>query len=289
MTQRIAVRILLERRQHPLLLRRAEGRQSILGKYELPGGRVELGEQPENAAQRYVRDDVGIVTGVLLQLVDVLTYSDADDRNIQYAVVIYRAVLTDEKRLITLSHRYDKYIWYQPSRVAADQLTGLTQYVLDIAPSAAAVERPALHDTVPLLYTDGGSRGNPGPSAAGYILFDQAGEIVGQGGEYLGVTTNNQAEYQAVHIGLEAALARGWRTLECRLDSMLVVNQLNGVYKIKNRELWPVYDRVQELIARFEKVTFVHVPRQHNQLADGMVNKTLDAAQQALYNKDAVH
>lgn len=126
------------------------------------------------------------------------------------------------------------------------------------------------------LYTDGGSRGNPGPSASGYVLFDENDKIVADEGVYLGVTTNNQAEYMALKLGLEAALKMGAREVEVYMDSLLVVNQMRGVFKIKNRDLWPVNGAIKELVVKFAKVTFTHVPREHNKLADAAVNRALD-------------
>ena len=127
------------------------------------------------------------------------------------------------------------------------------------------------------LYTDGGSRGNPGPSASGFVLQDESGEVVEKGGEYLGITTNNQAEYQAVKLGLETAKKLGAKKVHGHMDSLLVVNQMNGIFKIKNRELWPIHQAIQELRKSFDSVTFVHVPREMNKLADEQVNIILDA------------
>src|SRR5690606_17537462 len=81
-----------------------------------------------------------------------------------------------------------------------------------------------------VLYTDGGSRGNPGPSAAGFVVMNDKEHVIHEGGMYLGITTNNQAEYQAVMLGLEKAFEMGARTVDVRLDSLLVVNQMNGIY-----------------------------------------------------------
>jgi ribonuclease HI len=137
---------------------------------------------------------------------------------------------------------------------------------------------PSISDpTHVVVYSDGGSRGNPGPSAAGYIVMDNYNQVLHEGGMYLGITTNNQAEYHGVRLGLEKALEIGARTVDFKIDSLLVVNQMNGVYKIKNRELWPINERIHELVVQFEKVTFTHVKREFNQLADGMVNKILNA------------
>lgn len=126
------------------------------------------------------------------------------------------------------------------------------------------------------LYSDGGSRGNPGPSASGYVLLDEDDKILMDEGLYLGVTTNNQAEYTALKLGLEAALKLGAREVDAYLDSLLVVNQMRGIFKIKNRDLWPVHGAIKELVTKFDKVRFTHVPREHNKLADAAVNRVLD-------------
>ncbi len=129
------------------------------------------------------------------------------------------------------------------------------------------------------LYADGGSRGNPGPSASGYVLLDMDGQPVLRAGEYLGVTTNNQAEYQALKLGLEHAL-HDYQAHEVHvyMDSMLVVNQMKNIFKIKNRDLWPIHNACVELTKKFEKVSFDHVPRELNKAADTEVNKALDEA-----------
>lgn len=128
------------------------------------------------------------------------------------------------------------------------------------------------------LYADGGSRGNPGPSASGFVLLDMAGNVLLSSGEYVGITTNNQAEYQALKLGLEAALHTFQaHEVHVYMDSMLVVNQMKNIFKIKNRDLWPIHDACHALAAKFHKVSFDHVPRELNRLADTEVNKALDA------------
>ncbi len=145
--------------------------------------------------------------------------------------------------------------------------------------SEKIVDNEATIITEVQLYADGGSRGNPGPSASGYVLLDMSGRIVLKAGEYLGVTTNNQAEYQALKIGLEHAL-HDYQTREVHvyMDSMLVINQMKNIFKIKNRDLWPVHNACLELVQKFDKVTFDHVPRELNKLADEEVNKAMDEA-----------
>lgn len=126
-----------------------------------------------------------------------------------------------------------------------------------------------------LIFGDGGSRGNPGPAASGFVITDD-GRVLEQGGKYIGHTTNNQAEYQAVVLALEAAKKFKPGEIEFHLDSLLVVSQLNGVYKIKNQDLKVHFDEIKRLVAQFPKVSFTHVRREFNKLADAEVNRILD-------------
>jgi ribonuclease HI len=126
------------------------------------------------------------------------------------------------------------------------------------------------------LYADGGSRGNPGPSASGFVIYDETDKVVVRNGIYLGVTTNNQAEYQALKFGLEQAKQQAAQIVHVYMDSMLVVNQMLGIFKVKNRDLWPIHDEIKRLVAQFKRVTFTHVPRTMNKEADTEVNKALD-------------
>ncbi len=286
MRQRISVRAIIQQDGKTLLLRRASGRQSILGKYELPGGKLGYGEQPEDALRRYLYDDAGLHIRSA-QLFDAVTYIDHDNNSLQYVVITYTVSLAPlYGHSVKLSGNYDKYKWQQLSKEHQEGLTDLTQLILGIIVQDQIVgesisgqqanDEENTTDTAVTIYADGGSRGNPGPSAAGYIMLNNQQQVIDQGGEYLGITTNNQAEYQGVRLGLEKALEHGASSVDFRLDSMLVVNQMNGLYRIKNRELWPIHERIRSLIKKFHKVSFSHVQREFNQLADGMVNKTLD-------------
>lgn len=135
-------------------------------------------------------------------------------------------------------------------------------------------ERTVLTDAK--LYADGGSRGNPGPSASGFVLYDAHDNIVVKKGIYLGVTTNNQAEYQALRFGLEEAIKRNVVNMNVYMDSLLVVNQMNGIFQVKNRDLWPIHDAIKQLAKTFKSITFAHVPRALNKAADAAVNEALD-------------
>ena len=284
MNQRIAVRAIVRKDERTLLLKRANGRPSILGKYELPGGKLEYGEQPEDALSRHLMAEIGL-TMQTAQLFDVLTYIDHDDRDIQYVLILYLASLSDGSNVM-LSRNYDHYMWKKVSNIQQELLTesaklllGISQQIVNSAKIKELIGSDVIKSadvTKAIIYADGGSRGNPGPSASGFVIMNEQEHVVHEGGMYLGITTNNQAEYHGVLLGLEKAYELGARFVEFRLDSLLVVNQMNGIYKIKNRELWPIYERIRELMGKFEKVTFMHVRREFNQLADGMVNKILN-------------
>lgn len=289
MNQRIAVRgIVQDSNDKILLVRRATGRESILGQYEVPGGRLAYGEQPEDALRRYFHDAVGMHIREAA-LLDVVTYIDHDDRDIQYAVITYMVTLAEGHHEPHLGENYDEFLWESFDKIQHNLLTDLTQlllgivhqrYITDVSMNTVIKSDDA--DTTKsdaVAYTDGGSRGNPGPSAAGFVIMDKDQQVLAQGGEYLGITTNNQAEYQGVRLALEKSLELGLKNIEFKLDSMLVVNQMNGIYTIKNRELWPINERIRDLMKSFERVTFQHVPRELNQLADSEVNKALDTHQ----------
>jgi ribonuclease HI len=128
------------------------------------------------------------------------------------------------------------------------------------------------------LYADGGSRGNPGPSASGYVLYSMDDKVLVEKGVYLGITTNNQAEYLALKFGLEEAQKMNTKTVHVYMDSLLVVNQMLGKFKVKNRDLWPIHTAIKELEKTFHDVRYTHVPRALNKDADAQVNKALDKA-----------
>ena len=128
-----------------------------------------------------------------------------------------------------------------------------------------------------LIYADGGARGNPGPAGAGSVVLD-GDEVLAEVAHFLGHTTNNVAEYTALIDGLTAAIpyAKG-RRVEVRMDSELVVKQMKGLYKVKHPNLKPLFLEAKELIAEhFEDISYVHVPREKNKLADALANQAMD-------------
>lgn len=127
------------------------------------------------------------------------------------------------------------------------------------------------------LFTDGGSRGNPGPAGCGIFIADANFEPLRRGYRYLGEATNNIAEYTAVKIGIEKCLEMGATEIVVRADSQLAIRQLSGEYKIKNENLRQIYNEIQWLLADWEgKITYIHIPREENKEADRLSNVAMD-------------
>jgi ribonuclease HI len=128
------------------------------------------------------------------------------------------------------------------------------------------------------LFTDGGARGNPGPAAYGYVLEAEDGTVLAAHGERIGVATNNVAEYRALVAGLEKALELAVPEVEVVSDSELLVKQMNGEYRVKNAALQQLSIQASHLAREIGKVSYTAVRREHNELADRLVNEALDAA-----------
>jgi ribonuclease HI len=129
-----------------------------------------------------------------------------------------------------------------------------------------------------IIYTDGGARGNPGPAGIGAVIRGEHRNKIVEISEYIGEATNNQAEYRAVIAAIEKAKRLRAKELEFYLDSELVVKQLNQEFKIKNKELAPLFVRIYNATLGFKKVIFKYIPREMNKEADKLVNKAIDQA-----------
>jgi ribonuclease HI len=127
-----------------------------------------------------------------------------------------------------------------------------------------------------IIYTDGGARNNPGPAGIGAVLMDENRKIIFEISEYIGEATNNQAEYKAVIAALKKAKEAGVEFLDFYLDSELVVKQLNREYRVKDKDLAPLFLQVHNLSMSFKKITFKHVRRELNEEADRLVNLAID-------------
>lgn len=283
MKQTLHVRAIIKQdSKKVLLLRRSTGNPAYRGLFELPGGKVHFGEDPKVAMLREVGEETGREVEDF-QVYDVHSDVDSLDSQHQYIIISFVVILKPDTQ-ITVSSEHDKYIWKELSEIQLKEVTETTARVLELVqdvkkqaviPKSNVVDEASILEEL-IINGDGGSRGNPGPSAAGFVIKDAAERTIFEGGKYLGVTTNNQAEYYAVRLALEKAEEYAPKKITFRLDSQLVVNQLNGVYQVRNRDLWPIHAYIKELAQRFESVAFTHVRREFNKEADAMVNKILD-------------
>ena len=127
------------------------------------------------------------------------------------------------------------------------------------------------------IWTDGGSRGNPGPCGAGGVIKDFDGVVVAEVSEYLGIQTNNYAEYKALLFTLNRAVQLQIKNVIVYSDSKLVVEQMKGKWKVKNENIIPLHREISTIISYFDSIEFVHIPRHFNKEADALANKAMDS------------
>lgn len=241
-----------------------------------------------------IRDDKNLSVGDTVELVDKVNSNETQSWQIIGQATIDQIT---EKRIGDVTKEdfeahevhpsqeamYQTYQRYYGPEVGPDTPVKMVRFSFTAYPESkpflAAVAEGGVKTARLKLYTDGGSRGNPGPSASGFVIMDMTDNVIKKAGVYLGITTNNQAEYQALKLGLQEARKLHAENIDVYMDSELVIKQMKGIYKIKNHDLWPIHDAIKQLVTAFNKVTFTHIPRELNKLADAEVNETLDAAQ----------
>lgn len=177
----------------------------------------------------------------------------------------------------------DTYRRYYGNRVELSTPVKIIHF--DFQPVSGETPSKAMLLDEAKLYTDGGSRGNPGDSACAYVICKMDDTVVEKSGMYMGMATNNQAEYLGMIKGLERVRDLGIDKIALLSDSQLVVNQMNGFYKVKNQELAPLHQQLKELAASFSSVTFTHIPRELNRESDREVNRILDHAARQRHKK----
>jgi ribonuclease HI len=137
--------------------------------------------------------------------------------------------------------------------------------------------KPSTSNFVIKANIDGGARGNPGPAAYGVVIRNAKGEIIDEIAEYLGIQTNNFAEYSGLLAALDYAVREKYASLKVLSDSELLVKQMKGQYRVKNAGLLELYDRARALVGKLERFSIDHVLREYNREADRLVNKVLDS------------
>jgi len=276
---KIIARVAVRAHDAVLIVKRAQniGRP---GTWELPGGKVDFGESFETAVERELNEE----TGISAEISDFLTTASSVSDNTHILTVAYSLELQSKPK-VHLSDEHDEYFWLTSSQIddfefASKEYGSFFRSYLYISQVQPAREAQVQSDSEDIhavvIYSDGGSRGNPGPSSTGYVIYDQRENELARGGTYLGIATNNQAEYLAVKEGLDRAKELGAQKVDYYLDSMLVVKQMSGEYKIKNKDLWPIHQSIKDLSSEFDNVSFTHVRREKNKVADSIVNEVLD-------------
>ncbi len=186
-----------------------------------------------------------------------------------------QADMNGHEPFTNLQQMLDVYRTYYGQRVTLDTPVKIVRF--SFTPNVNGDKpTPAMLLDEAKIFTDGGSRGNPGHSACAFVICKMDDSVVEKTGTYLGMATNNQAEYFGFLKGLERARELGIDKITLFSDSQLVVSQMNGTYKVKNQELLPIYQDVKVVADSFEKISFVHVPRELNKIADAEVNRILD-------------
>ena len=271
-----------------LLLKRAGGRiDGAEVDFELPTGKIIFGEQPEEAMARVLYEHTGVKTASL-QLADAVTFTSLEGSSqLGSLYIIYEVKIDDDAAVKITSERYSAYKWMPLAEASNYPLDEATMMVLQITSTKSVEVHSKLRrigDREPVLpasdfatiYTDGGSRGNPGPSGIGYYIVGADGREIKRGGEFLGMSNSRLAEYYGLKEGLEQAIELGLKRVNFMSDSLMMVNQLNGVYQVKNLDLMQVYSDVLGLLSKLDSYSFTHVPREQNKEADAEVNRVID-------------
>lgn len=290
MKQKIRVVGIIRRGDDILLLKRTQVRVEAGPSWELPTGKINFGEQPEEAMTRAIDENLG-VSASKVHLRDAITFVALSESSRLYNLYIVYDVEISEDAKITPTERYSQYKFV---KVGSDVMNGMkindaTMSVLSIELSMGVSKSEVSKDIESTsgetyrnvangatIYVDGASKGNPGPAGIGYHIVDQEGNVLKSGGEFIGFATSRVAEYYALKEGCEQAIDLGLKSVRFVSDNLMMVNQLNGVYRIKNHDLLPMYNNIQELLKKFDAVAFVHARREFNREADYQANLAIE-------------
>ena len=222
-----------------------------------------------------------------LQISDVVTFTGLAGSSEQGNLyIVYEAKLQNKEISLSNSERYTSYKWVKMDETGLLPLDEASMMVLQITATKTGVLgsriiRTEQQQVLPAsdfatIYTDGGSRGNPGPSGLGYYIIGPDGKEIKRGGEFLGFSSSRLAEYYGLKEGLEQAIELGLKRVHFKSDCLMMVNQMNGVYKVKNPDLFQVHNDVLKLLDKLEAYSFTHVSREMNTEADAEVNRVID-------------
>ena len=277
MKQRIRVVGIIKNEEGVLIFKRSRGRSEAPVFWELPTGKIKFGEQPEEAMARSITEYTGLVASSI-KLVDVVTFlAPEGSTQLSNLYIVYELGISGDIKP-SPKDRYSAYKFIKDLSNSNTRLNETSMTVLEIEEGKVTPSRASLRDTANsvTVNVDGASRGNPGPSGIGYCIYDYNGQILEQNGEFIGFATSRVAEYCAMRKGVERAAELGFKAVKFVSDSLMVVNQLNGIFHIKNQDIIPIYEDIQEKLNAFEAVSFVHVPRSQNLIADHEANVAIN-------------
>lgn len=277
MKQRIRVTGLIKNENGVLVFKRSRGRSESPAFWELPTGKIKFGEQPEEAMVRSLAEYTGL-NATTVKLKDVITFlAPEGSSQISNLYIVYELSITDTAKP-TPRERYTAYKYIKDFIAPNTRLNETTISVLEIEEGKLTNVRISPRDTASsvTIHVDGASHGNPGPSGIGYQICDNTGKVIERGGEFIGFATSRVAEYYAMRKGIERAIELGFKTARFFSDSLMVVNQLNGIFNIKNQDILPIYNDIQQKLSFFDAVSFTHVPRSQNMIADSEANSAIN-------------
>lgn len=275
MKQRIRVVGLIQTENGVLILKRSRGRSESPVFWELPTGKIKFGEQPEEAMVRSLTEYTGLVANSVA-LKDVITFLAPEGSSQLSNLYIIYELTVDADAKPNPRDRYTAYKYIKDFGNAKLDETTISVLEIEWDKITAAHVSPRNAANGVIINVDGASRGNPGPSGTGYCIHDESGKIIEKGGEFIGFATSRVAEYYAMRKGVERAIELGYKTVRFISDSLMVVNQLNGIFKVKNQDVLSVYQDIQAKLEQFEAVSFTHVPRAQNSIADHEANSAID-------------
>jgi len=286
MKQKVRVAGMIRKADHFLVLKKRMGRIEELPSWGLPASKIRFGEQPEEAMTRLIDEELSLSV-VKMKLKDVITFTEFVNSAKVYNLYIIYDIEIDKnsENKIELGEKYSayKYLAFSEDFFASMRFDEASAAVLEIELGRVSGKRRnevevGLRGAAngATIYTDGASRGNPGPSGIGYVVIDENGREVKRGGEFIGFATSRMSEYYALKEGCEQAIELGFKTVRFVSDNLMMVNQMNGIYQVKNGDIMPIYEDINKLIDKFEAVAFSHVKREQNTIADGEANKAID-------------
>ena len=276
MKQRIRVVGIIQDERDILIMKKAQGRVDGTPTWELPTGKIKFGEQPEEAIERTLEEYLGVEVTKQTKLHDVVTFmAPQGSSQLSNLYIVYFITLGAETKLHP-RERYSAYKYIKPEEVGNYRLDEASMIVLEMEGRGQTRSNYKEVANSATVYVDGSSRGNPGPSGIGYKVVGVNGEILAQGGEFIGFATSRVAEYYAMKEGCEQEIELGLKSVRFVSDNLMLVNQLNGIYKVKNRDILAIYDDVRRLSENFEACAFVHVARECNVDADAEANAAID-------------